>query len=116
MYTPIGGVSSRIHTVRRADFDADVERIDEDEMTVYVDATADQNPIRGANVTVRVTPAKDDTVVGVVRGRTDNRGRAEIPFRLPKEFDPQDDYEAEVVLSPTLGSGPADTTVPFRFT
>ncbi len=116
MYTPIGGVSSRIHTVKRADFDADVERMEDDEITVYVETTADQNPIRGANVTVRVTAADDETVVGIVRGRTDNRGRAAIPFRLPGDFDPEDEYEAEVVLSPTLSSGPADTTVPFRFT
>ncbi|WP_458189514.1 IPT/TIG domain-containing protein [Haladaptatus sp. NG-WS-4] len=114
-YTPIGGLSSTVHTVRKANFDAGVEIIDDEEAIVFVDATADDAPIRGANVTVRITLKDEDEVVALLRGRTDNRGRASIEFMLPAKYDRHDEYEAEVILSPTLGSGPADTDVSFQF-
>jgi hypothetical protein len=124
MYAPVGGISGTVHTVDRTDVDVKFERVDETESIAVVHATADGTPVRGANVSVRLTRADDETVVGLERGRTDNQGRAAVRVRRsstsPSDSSTsgaaQDDaYEATVVVSPTLGSGPAESTVDVPF-
>jgi hypothetical protein len=126
MYAPVGGLSGTVHAVDRADVDVKFERIDEAESIAIVNATADGTPVRGANVTVRLTHGEaadeDGDVVDLGRARTDNHGRAEVRVRrsatatAPAPSSGQDDaYEATVVVSPTLGTGPAETTVDVPF-
>jgi hypothetical protein len=108
-WIPFGGISGWAHAVERASVDAVF-----DHPKLYVTAKTSSGPIRGANVTVRLLTLAEEVVL-ITRSKTDSSGMAQFQLDLPSRYSTSDEYRAEVVLSPTLGKGPAETLIKIVF-
>ncbi len=110
-----GGLSGVIHAVRKCNLTArTLQDEKENDLVMIVDAVHAGGPVRGANVTVRITTPKGEVAI-LTRANTNNSGQARIPLNLPTGFPRKAEYRAEILLSPMFGCGPAETELTIRF-
>lgn len=115
----LGGISGWVHPVRRAEINAHVVPQQgttwiKREVDLQTIVTTDLEPVRHAKINVRVSDSLGRTIL-ITRATTDDNGIAWIPIVLPEGFPLDGEYRADVVLSPSLGIGPADTILPIQF-
>lgn len=113
-----GGISGWAHAVRKTSLGVVVEPL----LTAYqprvarlrVTATTSVGPVIQAGIAMRLI-AGDGATILCARGSTGSAGSGVISVTLPEEYPVNAEYEAEVVLLPSVGVGPAECTVPVRF-
>lgn len=108
-WVPFGGVSGTAHPVRKADIDVRIDTQKEGVVTVTGQVRTASGPVRGANVSLRVLQPDGKTEVEVHHTRTDTKGQFAIVIQVPRSLPLDEHYYFEAVLSPTPGTGPADT-------
>jgi hypothetical protein len=106
-YVPFGGVSGIAHTVRTATLEMEVDPSG-NRAIVSGRAFTATGPIARANVTARLLAADGIRELSLARARTNQNGECQIELPLSELPQPGDWYMVEGVLSPTLGTGPAD--------
>jgi hypothetical protein len=106
-YVPFGGVSGIAHTVRTATLEMAADPSGE-RVIVSGRATTAAGSISRANVTARLLEADGITEMALARVVTDQNGAYQIELTPSKSPVPGEWYLVEGVLSPTLGTGPAD--------
>ncbi len=103
-WVPFGGISGTAHPVRKARIDVGIEPLGGSAVMVTGRASTSDGPIPGANVSMRVLKADQETEVDVYHTRTETNGSFTKVIQGPGQT-----HYLEVVLSPTAGTGPSDT-------
>ena len=103
-WVPFGGVSGTAHAVRRAKLEVDVSR-GKESIDVSGRASTEVDVIRGANVSLRsLTERRRE----VELQQTTTDGAGEFSAALKPSRGRQTARYLEAILSPTLGTGPAE--------
>ncbi|MFX1536214.1 MAG: hypothetical protein ACFFDI_18515 [Promethearchaeota archaeon] len=106
-YVPFGGVSGIAHTVRKANLEIATDPSGNRIIISGQGYTADR-PVKGANVTIRLLAADGINELAISRAITDSNGMFQVELVLEQRFNAGYWYLVEGVLSPTLGTGPAE--------
>ena len=104
-WVPFGGISGTAHAVRKAKLDLDVTR-EEETIAVGGRASTETDVVRGANVTLRLLAPDGRREVDFHQATTDAGGEFQAAFRA--RSGKRAPRYLEALLSPTLGSGPAE--------
>ena len=102
---PFGGISGTAHAVHRAKLELDVNR-GEESIDVSGLASTEVDVIRRANVSLRSLTEKRQEIE-LQQTITDGAGKFSVALRL--SLDGRTVRFLEVILSPTLGTGPAES-------
>jgi hypothetical protein len=117
-WVAFGGISGWAHAVRKSSIAVKWGRLLTAvilrEVLISASAKTSQGPIKQANVTVRIMNSVNETIL-ITRGTTNTDGLVEIPVSLPPGYSLEDEYQAEILLSPTLGTGPAEAYLKLKF-
>jgi hypothetical protein len=106
-YVPFGGVTGIAHTVRKSTLEMSAD-LSGNRVFVSGQAFTDDGPIAGAHVSARLLKADGFTMLTLGRAVTNNNGQYSIELVLPKRPLPGRWCLIEAILSPTLGTGPAE--------
>jgi len=104
-WVPFGGISGTAHAVRKAKLDLSLSR-DEETVAVGGRASTETDVVRGANVTLRLLAPDGRREVDFQQTTTDTGGEFQAAFRA--RSGKRAPRYLEALLSPTLGSGPAE--------
>jgi hypothetical protein len=104
-WVPFGGISGTAHTVRKAELDLDVSR-DEETIAVGGRASTETDVVRGANVTLRLLGPDGRREVDFWQTFSDTGREFQAAFRT--RTGKRAPRYLEALLSPTLGSEPAE--------
>jgi hypothetical protein len=106
-FVPFGGVTGIAHTVRKSTLKMDSD-LSGHGVVVGGRAFTDDGPIVGAKVCARLLKIDGFTELAMARAVTNQNGEYSMKLMLPRSKAFERWCLIEAVLSPTLGTGPAD--------
>ncbi len=106
-FVPFGGVTGIAHTVRKSTLKMSAD-LSGGRVIVSGQALTDDGPVVGGKVCARLLTTDSRSELAIGRAVTDNYGKYSVELILPGRQPLERWCLIEAILSPTLGTGPAD--------
>ncbi len=111
---PFGGISGTAHAVRKASISGKLSFPNDKTVTIAATGKTKDGPVGNTNVTV-VLMAPDQSRISAVQSKTNASGTTSVSLPKPDNFPANTEFLADLLLSPSPGTGPAETRLKIKF-
>ena len=111
---PFGGISGYAHAVRKASISGKLAFPNDKTATIAATGKTKDGPVGNTNVTV-VLMAPDQSRISAVQSKTNASGAISVSLPKPDNFPANTEFLADLLLSPSPGTGPAETRLKIKF-